>query len=72
MGMPANAGLEYWQNVLVAGGSTVIPRWTLEPVPGVGECTVTIPQNAVPAPQGPAGEPDVSSGAVLLAACAAA
>ena len=68
MGMPANAGLEYWQNVLVAGGSTVIPRWTLEPVPGVGECTVTIPQDAVPAPQGPAGEPDVSSGAVLLAA----
>src|SRR3954465_7368111 len=68
MGMPANAGLEYWQNVLVAGGSTVIPRWTLEPVPGVGECTVTIPQNALPAPQGPAGEPDVSSGAVLLAA----
>ena len=37
MGMPANAGLEYWQNVLVAGGSTVIPRWTLEPVPGVGD-----------------------------------
>src|SRR3954452_24595008 len=64
MGMPANAGLEYWQNVLVAGGSTVIPRWTLEPVPGVGECTVTIPQDAVP----PLREPDVSSGAVLLAA----
>ena len=64
MGMPANAGLEYWQNVLVAGGSTVIPRWTLEPVPGVGECTVTIPQDAVPALR----EPEVSAGAVLLAA----
>src|SRR5919112_3883386 len=64
MGMPANAGLEYWQNVLVAGGSTVIPRWTLEPVPGVGECAVTIPQDAVPALR----EPEVSSGAVLLAA----
>ena len=67
MGMPANAGLEYWQNVLVAGGSTVIPRWTLEPVPGVGECTVTIPQAAAVALWGPAGEPEVSSGAVLLA-----
>ena len=29
MGMPANAGREYWQNVLVAGISTAIPRWTL-------------------------------------------
>ena len=43
MEMPAKAGREYWRRVLVAGGSTVIPRWTLDPVPGVGECTVALP-----------------------------
>ena len=37
--MPAKAGREYWQGVLVAGGSTAIPRWTPDPGPGVGECT---------------------------------
>ena len=40
MEMPAKAGQEYWRRVLAAGGSTVIPRWTLDPVTGVGECTV--------------------------------
>jgi amino acid adenylation domain-containing protein len=67
MEMPAEAGREYWRNVLVAGGSTVIPQWTLDPVPGVGECTVAVPEAAVVALPGPAGEPGVSSGAVLLA-----
>ena len=47
--MPAKAGREYWQGVLVAGGSTVIPRWTLDPRPGVGECTVAIPDAGVAA-----------------------
>ena len=44
MGTPAKAGREYWRSVLVAGGSTAIPRWTLDPVPGVGECTVALPE----------------------------
>ena len=38
----ANAGQEFWRKVLVAGGSTVIPRWTLAPTPGVGEHTVPL------------------------------
>ena len=61
MEMPAKAGQEYWRRVLAAGGSTVIPRWTLDPVPGVGECTVL---RSLPALRGP----EVPSGAALLAA----
>ena len=45
----ANAGREHWRRVLVAGGSTVIPRWTPDPVPGVGEYTVPLQGPAVPA-----------------------
>ncbi|GAA5119182.1 non-ribosomal peptide synthetase [Pseudonocardia adelaidensis] len=30
-------GREFWRAVLVAGGATAIPRWTLDPAPGVAE-----------------------------------
>ena len=30
MGLSAGAGREFWRGVLVAGGFTTIPRWTLE------------------------------------------
>jgi amino acid adenylation domain-containing protein len=33
----AACGREFWRGVLLAGGSTAVPRWTLEPVPGVAE-----------------------------------
>ena len=65
MEMPAKAGREYWRRVLAAGGSTVIPRWTLDPVPGVGECTVALPDAGATALR--AGRAGVA-GAVLLAA----
>jgi amino acid adenylation domain-containing protein len=65
--MPAEAGREFWRGVLVAGGSTVIPRWTSEPRPGIGEYSVVVPE----AGQGALREPGVSRGAVLLAAHAA-
>ena len=63
MEMPAKAGQEYWRRVLAAGGSTVIPRWTLDPVTGVGECTVALPGQRVPS--GPA---LLAAHAVVLAA----
>jgi amino acid adenylation domain-containing protein len=47
MEMRADAGQEYWRKVLVAGGSTVIPRWTLDPVPGVAEYTAALPGQGV-------------------------
>jgi hypothetical protein len=43
MGIPAEAGREFWREVLVAGGSTAIPRWTSVPRPGVGEYGVVVP-----------------------------
>src|SRR5438445_13641321 len=30
-------GRDFWRGVLLAGGFTAIPRWTLDPVPGVAE-----------------------------------
>ena len=45
--MRAEAGREYWRGVLVAGGSTPIPRWSLDPVPGVGEHEAPIPDDVV-------------------------
>src|SRR5690349_19881651 len=62
MEMPADAGREYWRKVLAAGGSTVIPRWTLDPEPGVGEYTAAL--------RGPVGGPGalLAAHAVVLAA----
>ena len=33
---------EFWRTVLLAGGATAIPRWTLAPVPGVAEHVATL------------------------------
>src|SRR2546427_10426041 len=38
----AQRGREFWRGVLLAGGFTALPRWTLNPVPGVGEHEATI------------------------------
>src|SRR5258706_6135345 len=46
---PADAGREFWRGVLAAGGFTSIPRWTLDPVAGVGEHEATIPGHLVAA-----------------------
>jgi amino acid adenylation domain-containing protein len=35
-------GREFWRAVLVAGGMTAVPRWTLEPVPGVADFDLPI------------------------------
>lgn len=37
------AGRDHWRTVLLAGGATEIPRWTLDPVAGIGEHEVTLP-----------------------------
>ncbi|MER6502572.1 amino acid adenylation domain-containing protein [Streptomyces sp. NPDC001455] len=49
MGTQAQAGREYWRVVLAAGGSTEIPRWTLDPVKGVGEHEAPVPDDVVAA-----------------------
>ncbi|TWF79065.1 amino acid adenylation domain-containing protein [Pseudonocardia hierapolitana] len=37
MNTQIETGREFWRGVLSAGGATAIPRWTLDPVPGVAE-----------------------------------
>jgi len=68
MKMSAEAGREFWRGVLVAGGFTAIPRWTLDPAPGVAEHDSTIPDNLTTALCRLADEWAVSLGSVLLAA----
>ena len=66
--MRVEAGREYWRGVLVAGGFTPIPRWSLDPVPGVGEHEAPIPDDVVVAARRLAYELAVPLGSVLLAA----
>ncbi|WP_027941925.1 hypothetical protein [Amycolatopsis taiwanensis] len=35
-------GQEFRRAVLLAGGATAIPRWTLDPAPGVAEHSATL------------------------------
>ena len=64
----AEADREFWRGVLLAGGSTAIPRWTLDPVPGVGTHEATIPGDLVAALRRRSAELGVPLGSVLLAA----
>ena len=68
MGVLAEAGREFWRGVLVAGGFTAVPRWTLNPVPGVGGHEATLPDDLVAALRRLADELAVPLSSVLLAA----
>src|SRR3989442_15146071 len=65
---PADRGREFWRGVLLAGGSTVLPRWALNPVPGVHEHEATIPDELVAALRRLANELAVPFSSVLLTA----
>src|SRR6266567_8447632 len=65
---PADRGREFWRGVLLAGGSTVLPRWTLNPVPGVHEHEATIPDELAAALRRLANELAVPLSSVLLTA----
>src|SRR5437879_2999869 len=64
----AERGREFWRGVLLAGGFTALPRWTLEPVPGIGEHEARIPDELVAALRRLADELAVPLSSVLLAA----
>src|SRR5712691_8482116 len=64
----ADRGRDFWRGVLLAGGSTVLPRWTLEPVRGVGEHEARIPDELVATLRRLADELAVPLSAVLLTA----
>jgi amino acid adenylation domain-containing protein len=64
----AERGREFWRGVLLAGGFTPLPRWTLEPVPGVGEHEARIPDELVTALRRLANELGMPLSSVLLTA----
>ncbi|MFC0436996.1 amino acid adenylation domain-containing protein [Kutzneria buriramensis] len=59
---------EFWRGVLNAGGLTAIPRWTLDPTPGIAEHHSAIPDDVTTALRRRANEWAVSWESVLLAA----
>jgi non-ribosomal peptide synthetase component F len=65
---PAEADRQFWRGVLLAGGLTAIPRWTLDPVRGVAWHQATIPDELVAALRRLADELEVPLSSVLLAA----
>ncbi|MFD9220126.1 amino acid adenylation domain-containing protein [Streptomyces sp. NPDC060064] len=62
------AGREFWRGVLTAGGFTPAPRWTLNPVNGVGEYKTTVPDEIMTASHRLANELALPLSSVLLAA----
>ncbi|MDQ3763728.1 MAG: amino acid adenylation domain-containing protein [Actinomycetota bacterium] len=68
MRMLAEASREFWRDVLVAGGFTAIPRWTLHAVTGVVEHEEKIPEDLVGALRGLGDELGVPLSSVLLGA----
>ncbi|MFD7944896.1 amino acid adenylation domain-containing protein, partial [Streptomyces sp. NPDC059744] len=68
MGKQVQADREFWRTVLLAGGSAAVPRWTLDPVPGVGEHEAAVPDDAVAALGRLAKDLAVPLDSVLLAA----
>jgi amino acid adenylation domain-containing protein len=71
-----SAARKYWHEVLTAGGRTVIPRWSTDPVKGVAAYEVALPEGLLRARNGTAallaahakvlavlsGEPEVTTG----------
>ncbi len=62
------AGRDFWHGVLAAGGSTTVPRWTLDPVPGVADHETPISRQTVVAARRLAYDLGVPLRTVLLAA----
>ena len=65
---PDEADRQYWRDVLLAGGFTAIPRWTLDPAGGIGWHQATLPGDLERSVRALADELDVPLSSVLLAA----
>jgi amino acid adenylation domain-containing protein len=64
----ASASREFWRRALVAGGFTAIPRWSLDPTPGVAEHEAKIPDDLMTTVRRLADELGITASSVLLAA----
>ncbi|MBT2396357.1 amino acid adenylation domain-containing protein [Streptomyces sp. ISL-100] len=47
--MRTEAGRKFWSGVLTAGGSTALPRWAPDPVPGIATHEATVPDDVAAA-----------------------
>jgi alpha-ketoglutarate-dependent taurine dioxygenase len=61
------SGRDFWHGVLAAGGSTTVPRWTLDPAPGVADHETPISRRTVVAARRLAYDLGVPLRTVLLA-----
>jgi amino acid adenylation domain-containing protein len=68
MEVQAEAGHEFWRGVLVVGGFTAIPRWSLDPATDTAEHEAKIPDDLIATLRRLAGELNVPLSSVLLAA----
>jgi amino acid adenylation domain-containing protein len=68
MGRLASGDRQFWLTSLAAGGLTAIPRWTVNPTPGVAVYETTISNDRVAALRELADELDVPLGSMLLTA----
>ncbi|WP_330456075.1 amino acid adenylation domain-containing protein [Streptomyces sp. NBC_00820] len=68
MGARVEADREFWSRVLTAGGSTAVPRWVREPVAGVAEHEIPVPDDVAQAARELVHQADVPVSALLLAA----
>ncbi|MBD0324185.1 MAG: non-ribosomal peptide synthetase, partial [Aldersonia sp.] len=68
MNTQIETGREFWQGVLSTGGATAIPRWTLDPTPGIAEHVVPLAADLGAAMRRLAGRADLPLHSLLLAA----
>jgi amino acid adenylation domain-containing protein len=66
--MNRDANREFWRGVLTVSAFTPIPRWTLDPAPGVARHETPVPGSLLPALRRRAAELGVPLSSVLLAA----
>jgi non-ribosomal peptide synthetase component F len=59
---------EFWRDVLLAGGFTPIPRWSIDPATGTAEHVAKIPDDLVTTLRRLAAELEITASSVLLAA----
>jgi amino acid adenylation domain-containing protein len=67
MTMATDTSREFWRQVLLAGGSTAIPRWTLTPRPGIARHATMLHGSLVATLRRRAAEMEVPLRSVLLA-----
>jgi hypothetical protein len=59
---------EFWRGVLLTGGFTAIPRWSVDPGTGIAEHEAKIPDDLVATLRRLAAELEITASSVLLAA----